>query len=75
MIERETYLDESFCQDEQRRKIVNIDLFHFNRDQWEQQRLGKRLRRALGFHRSREGVRDAGGGHALLSHSLWSLLW
>lgn len=75
MIEGETYLAECFCQDEQRRKIVNIDLSHFNEDQCEQQRLGKPLRRALEFHRSREGVRDAGGGHALLSHFLWSLLW
>lgn len=39
MIEGGTYLVECFCQDEQRRKIVNIDLFHFNQDQCEQQRL------------------------------------
>lgn len=29
----ETYLVECFCQDERRRKIVNIDLFNFNQDQ------------------------------------------
>jgi len=27
------------------------------------------------FHRNMEGVRDTGGGQALLSHYLWSLLW
>lgn len=75
MIEGGTYLVERFCQDEQRRKTVNIDLFHFNQDQCEQQRLGKPLGRALEFRRSREGVRGAGGSHTLLSHFLWSLLW